>query len=911
MSSKRASERFFLPFAKAAIGRPWLVLFACAVLTVVATYGSSRIAVNTSTEGLFSPKVEFIRNARAYEQAFPNKGAPIVAVVDASTPERAEAVARSLAERLRGDRLFEHVDVPGSEAYFRRIGLLFLDIDQLGSLRDQLQRARPALAALATQPNLAGIAKFIELITAGVNFNVEIPPELSRFVRELGETTRLQAAGRPATFSWMSVFGLGELQERGKRQFVLAYPLSDKTTVKRVAPALDAVRAGALALSSDEAARDVRIRLTGLPVLDQQELDAAFSGALYASALSFALVALTLVLGIRSWRMILLLIITLVVGTVWTSGLAAVAVRELNLISLAFGVLFFAIGVDFGTHLGLRYMEQVVRTSPANAITRSVVGEGPAITLSVICASVGFLSFLPTHYLGLAQLGIISALGMAAAFAVTLILLPAMLAVWPPNGTVREREGSRFSSWVPRRAVLIVSLAALGTLAAAVAATRARVDVNPLNLQNPNSEAVRVYRELARDPATSPYEINLAAPSLQAASDLANRLRGVDGVVQVRTVESFIPDDQAEKLAVVAAIGDEFKSIESRIRRNPATDDLADGAQKLQRSANLLAAASAAAGLASLQAAAMELSGALGDYQTSPGANQLEALNRALAGGLPSLFDQLRRNVRPVTLDDMPPEFRRDWLAPDGTARIQVIPTMEVTDGDKLEAFAARVQAVAPAATGVPIMISGAAAVVRQSFAQAVVITAIAIIAIIVVVRRRLADVVLILTPLVLASVWTLGVAAVLGLSFNFANVIVIPVLLGVGVASSIHVVSRAREMDTPGTAGRPGFLDSSTPRAVLVTDANTALAFATLAVSSHRGLFSLGVLLALATTLSLVASLIVLPAILTLLARRRSAVCKQDEADAVPAPARVASSPAPGAQANSRQVRVLARPEP
>jgi hypothetical protein len=406
MSSKRASELFFLPFARAAVARPWFVLFACGLLTVLAAYGSSSMVVNTSTEGLFSPQAEFIRNARAYEQAFPSKGTPILAVVDAATAGRTQAAAQKLAERLRGSGLFQNVEMPGADPYFRGIGLLFLDVDQLRILRDQLQRARPVLTALADQPNLMGISKFIDLITAGVNLKVEIPPELSRFVQELAETARLQAAGRSATLSWDSLFGIGELQEHGKRQFVLAYPLSDKTTVKRVAPALNAIRAAALAVSSDEAVHDVRIRLTGLPVLDQQELDAAFSGALQASVLSFALVALTLVLGIRSWRMILILIITLVVGTVWTSGLAAIAVRELNLISLAFGVLFFAIGVDFGTHLGLRYLEQVVCTSPDNAITRSVVGEGPAITLSVICASVGFLSFLPTHYLGLAQLGV-------------------------------------------------------------------------------------------------------------------------------------------------------------------------------------------------------------------------------------------------------------------------------------------------------------------------------------------------------------------------------------------------------------------------------------------------------------------------------------------------------------------------
>jgi predicted RND superfamily exporter protein len=235
---------------------------------------------------------------------------------------------------------------------------------------------------------------------------------------------------------------------------------------------------------------------------------------------------------------------------------------------------------------------------------------------------------------------------------------------------------------------------------------------------------------------------------------------------------------------------------------------------------------------------------------------------------VPALFEQLRDTALSVTLDNLPTGLRRDWLAPDGTARIQVVPLTEMIDGDAMEKFVARLQAIAPAATGLPILITEAAEVVRRSFAQAVVITAIAIIAIVAVVRRRFADIVLILIPLVLASVWTVAAVAVFDLTFNFANVIVIPVLLGVGVASSIHVVSRARELGTQNDSDGSGFLDSSTPRAVLLTDANTALAFGTLAVSSHRGLFSLGLLLALATILSLISSLVVLPAILTLLGR-------------------------------------------
>jgi hopanoid biosynthesis associated RND transporter like protein HpnN len=871
MRSDSPADRFFLLCAKMAVDRPWSVLLACLLLTLLAAYASSGIVINTSTEGLFSSKVDFIRNARAYEQVFPSKGEAVVAVIDAPDADRAQAAARRLAERLRDSALFRSVEVPGSDPYFERAGLLFLDVEQLRRLQEQLHEGRSALAVLANQPNLLGIARFLDLLTAGVKLKIEMPDAVPVLVREMAEITRGQRAGGSAILSWGSLFGPGELEERGKRRFVLAYPVFDKTSIKRVAPSVEAARAAARSVSA-ETAGEVQVRLTGQPVLDQQELDAAFSGALYASLLSFVLVALTLVLGIGSWRLILILIVALLVGSVWTSGLAAAAVRELNLISLAFGVLFFAVGVDFGTHLGLRYLEQAARSSRAEAITRSVMGEGPAITLSVICASFGFLSFLPTDYLGLAQLGIISALGMLAAFAVTLVLLPALLAVWPPKGAIRKYDAFPFSSFVRRRAVLITALALLGTLAAAALGTQARIDVNPLNLQDPDTEAVQVYRELARDPVTSPYEINLTAPSLQAARDLADRLRDIEGVAQVRTIESFVPEAQEHKRPALAAIAQQFKSSVGPLRQELDAAALWDGLVKLKASATSLATASALAELQALQQAAEAFAAALGELaaEQRPGTQALLALNHALAGGLPPLFKQLRHSALSVTLEDLPADLRRDWLAPDGTARIQVVPAAAATDGDALERFAARLQSAAPAATGVPILITEAAEVVRESFAQAVLITAIAIVAVIAVVRRRVADIVLILTPLVLASVWTVAAVAVFGLSFNFANVIVIPVLLGVGVASSIHVVSRARELGTPGEAGRRGFLDSSTPRAVLLTDANTALAFGTLAVSSHRGLFSLGLLLALATTLSLIASLIVLPAILTLLERGR-----------------------------------------
>jgi uncharacterized protein len=868
MNPTSAASWFFLLCAKVSIRYPRLVLAISLLLTVVAIYASTTIKINASTEGLFSANVSFIRNAQNYDSVFPNRGDPIVAVVDAKTPERALAAAHALEEKLRGNSLFREVLVPAAEPYFSRAGLLFMNAEDLELLRTQLYEGRNALTMLLRQPNIVGIARFIELIPAGIRYKVEIPPRFSDFLHELADTVELQASGHNTVASWSTLFGFGELQERGKRQFLLSYPVAEKGTLNRVTPAIEAVRAAAAEISAD---RDVRIRLTGQAALDQQELDSAFSSAFYASALSFALVVLTLVLGIKSWRLICMLVAILVIGSIWTSGLAVLVVPEFNLISLAYGVLFFAIGVDFGTHLGLRYMEQASGSTTRRAITRAILGEGPAITLSVICASIGFLSFLPTDYLGLSQLGLISALGMVVAFAVTLILLPAMLAIWPPAGAALPQRKSRFSSWAQRRAVTIVGLATIGTTAAVVIATRAQVDVNPLNLQDPTTEAVQVYRELARDPATSPYDVNLIAPDLVTARDMADRLRRVEGVAEVRTIESFIPHDQGPKRAAVAAINEQFKLTDEAAPRDLDAMELQAGLGRLRASSNSLASAAAAANLAELRSAAVALLVALDRFSAQQPTNaSLRALNKALASGLWPFFDQLRQSSAAVTLDDLPNSLSRDWISSSGAARIQVLPAAEMTQDDKLEAYARRIQVIAPTATGLPILITEAAHVVRQSFAEAVIIAAIGLVIVITLVRRRLADVILILAPLVLASIWTVAGSALAGVAFNFANVIAIPVLLGIGVASGIHVMNRVREIDKSSTSSERSFLDSSTPRAVLLTDANTALAFIALAVSSHRGLFSLGILLAIATSFSLLASLIVLPAILILLERKR-----------------------------------------
>ena len=255
---------------------------------------------------------------------------------------------------------------------------------------------------------------------------------------------------------------------------------------------------------------------------------------------------------------------------------------------------------------------------------------------------------------------------------------------------------------------------------------------------------------------------------------------------------------------------------------------------------------------------------------------KLAALDDALTASLPGLLDRLREGLeieQPVTIGDIPESLRRDWIAADGRARIEVQPAWDISNSRDMQDFAEPIMAVAPTATGAPVTVTEASRVVMGSFREATLLTIGLIAVLLLVIQRSLVSVLLILAPLMLGALYTLAASALLGIPFNFANVIVIPLLFGLGVASSIHMVDRGLDLARELPPGRRFGIDlmlTSTPRAVLVSTLTTATAFATLSLSDHRGLSSMGILLAIAILFTLICSLIVLPSLMMEWERRR-----------------------------------------
>jgi uncharacterized protein len=853
--------------------RPWLVLGLSILVTIAAAYASTKLTISTSTENFLAADLAFRQNERAYAAVFPREQSAVV-LVEAPSPDRAAAAAQALAKRLRErTAFFTNVEIPGDDPYFEDNAFLFLEVERLRALAAQIEQAQPAFSVLQKDPTLRGLAQLMTQMQAGAAAEAT-PPQFTRMLSELARTTAALAEGRPASMQWSALFDIGaDLQ--GNRKLVLATPVADNNSFQRFGAALSALRSDIAAVTSEHPGATMRV--TGEPALQHQELNDAFSGALYASGLSFVLVALSLVFGIRSGRLIAALLLTMFIGSVWTTGLAALSVGRLNLISIAFLVLFFGLGVDFGTHLGLRYLEAIRKGAPfTDALKEAMTEEGPSIALSALCAALAFLSFVPTVYTGLAEFGIISALGMLVAVVMTFTVQPALMALMPPRPVRSFGVGIGIGRFIQRHSIAILGAAAVVTVAAGFLIPQARIDVNPLNLQNPNTEPVRTYQDLASDPQTSPYALNVLAPNLEAARALAPKLAAVEGVAGVRWVESFVPANQEPKLKILSGLMGRLTSGVAGADKKPPPDDAAlRQAYADLRKASAALASTAPAG-SNLRSEAQRFTAALSQYAERRGAEPaaLRALDEALLGGFGELTLSLGAKLsvsQPVTLEDLPDDLRRDWVAPDGRVRLQAMPARDITSPEALNAFAERVQAVAPRTAGTPAILTGAGDAILRAFAQAIAYTTIAIVVVTAVVRRRFSDVLLVLAPLAVASIWTIAASALLDLPFNFANVIVIPLLIGLGVASSIHIVARARELEkkAPGGIGG-GVMETSTSLAVLVAQLNTVAAFATLAISEHRGLYSMGLLLGLSILFVLIASLVVLPAAMVAIERWR-----------------------------------------
>lgn len=850
-------RRLLTVLAEACRRRAGRVVLGGLVLALLAgTLAATRLGVSTDTDALFDATLPWRQREIANAAAFPQFNNLLVAVVEGATPEEAEATAAALAATLSADTAhFTFARQPDANPWFARNALLFLDEPDLAALLDSTIDAQPFLGQLASDPSARGLFATLALVAMGVDRGEKLDgfrPALAGFA----EALTAAAAGAPTPLSWQRLLAGKLVEMAGPRRLVLAQARLDLGALEPGGAATTALRTAAAAIP---AVRDGRatIRLTGPVALADEEFATVAQGVEIGMAASSVLVLLWLALAVRSWRLILAIVATLILGLTVTTGFAALAVGTLNLISVAFAVLFVGLAVDFAIQFCVRYREQRLATGDAAlALPYTVVAVGPQIVLAALATAAGFLAFVPTSFRGVAELGLIAGVGMLVALASTLTFLPACLTLLRPRGEPVEvgyAWAARAESALLRIRWPVVAAFATLCLAGAALLPRLTFDSDPLHTKNPNTEAMTTLRALMDDPLTSPYTADIIAPSAAAADALLPRLRALPLAAEVVTLSSLVPADQPAKLPLIAdaasilaatlaprAAAAPVTAADLRLAVQTAHTEIARVLTKLPPDDPLRAIAAALATLA-----------------TAPDALLL-ATNAALTRFLPDQLDRLRLALRagPVTLADLPDSLARDWRLPDGRVRVLVSARPAAHDANGLHAFVDQLRDVAPQAGGSAVTIVETAATIVGAFRSAALFALAAIALLLLAVLRRLADVALVMGALLASALLTVVVAVLLPLPLNFANIVALPLLLGVGVSYNIYFVMNRR-------AGATRFLGTATARAVLFSALTTATAFGALAASGHPGTASMGALLLWSLGATLLVTLVLLPVVL------------------------------------------------
>lgn len=841
-----------------------VIVGICALTYVLFTYTVDNLTINTNTTDMLSEELPFRQHYIAYKEAFPQDSDLITVVVEATTPDRADVAALALAARLR--QLREHVekiyDFAG-EPFFRRNGLLYRDVEELEELADRLSQAQGLLGALSDDTSLRGLSGVLGLAIDDLRDGNEPIGDLEKVFGRVADVVAARRAGEFKELSWQSMMSDAAPKPSDLRRFLQVRVNADWSSLSPAAPAMDAIRATAreMGLTPENG---VRVRLTGGLALSTEELSSVFEGAKTASLLSLAMVSLCLFFGLRSAVLVGATIVTLVCGLIWTAGFATFAVGHLNLLSVAFAVLFIGLGVDFSIHFALRYAEETQGAPDrATALRRAAMGVGGAMTLCAVSAAIGFYAFLPTAYLGLAELGLISGTSMFIALFMSLTLLPAVLAVVPlrVRPASPETEAAPASEFFSRHGGKVSVAVAVLAFGAAWMTPQVRFDFDPLNLQDPNTESLQTTLELIRDSETSPKTISIIRPSLEEARALATKLAALEEVAKAVSVSNFVPGDQTDKLAIIGDLGFILLPVFDTAAKKPlpsVTEELTALVALSEKLSGLSPDKEAVRLRRELKAF---LTGAKDDAAVT-------ALRDALLGLYPRLVGQLRTalEAREVGLSNIPTELRERFLSAGGIARIEVTPAFSVEDNTALRRFIEAVQTIAPKATDSPVVILEASRAVVDAILQAAVTAGVLILLMLFGLLRSLRDTLLVFYPLVVAGSMTVATAVLFDLPFNFANVIVLPLLMGLGVASGIHLVMRSRDAVTG-----VSLLSTSTPRAVTFSALTTILSFGSLAVSTHRGTASMGILLTIAIGFTLLGGLVALPALMGWLDARRS----------------------------------------
>ncbi len=831
-------------------------------------YVVQNLGVDMDTTKLLSPELPFQKDRARIQRLFPYDLRCILVVVESPTPEQTHQAANQLGKRLaRETAHVQSVYLPGQGDFFDHHALLFLETDQLENMVNDISRAQPFLGRLATNNSLSEFLSLINEALGRPKTSLQLDPILSRMATAIESLLQ----GEPRKISWQELMLQDSPNLNRKNQLLLIKPVFHYDQFVPAGQSIESVRR--IVRDFESTHRQVTIRLTGEVVLEHEELTSISQGIMLAAFSSAILVSICLILGLGSFQLVVATLITLVVGLLLSAGFATLAVGHLNVISVSFAVLYLGLGVDYAIHFCLQFRE-LTNTSRTRkqAVIETLRAVGPSIILCTITTAIGFYAFIPTAYKGVAELGIIAGTAMFISCFVTLTTLPALLTLSNLKFSGSRKKSFLFPQWIYvfpiRHAKPIRTLSVLLTIAGGILVLDVRFDFSPINLRDPNAESVVAFKHLLREKDSPLMTINVLADNQSVAQEKATLLAAQDVVKKTLSIESFIPRDQEDKLAI---IDDLAMVLGPDLADFPEPAALGDPAKPVKALQNLASTLSDQLTLElspqrkeTLKRLGFQTHELLNVMESAPAAEKavmMGQLQDSLLSNLPQAMHRLALGLeaQPIeAIDDLPRNLEMRWVSQNGIYRIEAYPSKDLNELENQREFVTEIKRLDPHATGLPVQYLESGHEVVRAFQQAFFNAAIAIAAITLLVLRSLKETLLIFYLLVLVSLLTGAASVIFDIPFNFANIIALPLLLGLGVDSAIHLIHRLRT--NPDQQGN--ILRTSTAKGVLFSTLTTVFSFISLAFVSHTGTASLGRLLTIGIVTTLLCMLIILPAL-------------------------------------------------
>ncbi len=836
------------------------IIIGIVALTIAAVfYIKDNLDMSTSTTDMLSKDLHWRQLDIEYERLFPQFNDNILVVVEAKTPDQARDTAELLYSEFKNDSTFlNDIYYPAILPYFRQSAFLFLELDELQDLSDRLATIQPFLGTLIEDQNLRGLFNMLnDAIQAKQDGeDINIKPLLLEINHALEDESH--------QVSWQRLMNPDDEIEDTYREFIV---LQVKDNSNSLLPDEDIIEHVRTTIESIKLANNIsiQVRLTGGTVLSYEELKSVSEANIQAILISLILVAIILSIGLGSLSLVSACLTTLLFGLIATTAFATATIGELNLISVAFAVLYIGLGIDFAIHLLLRFREEKLSIADSShALQMAITHIFKSLILCAITTAIGFYSFIPTDYLGVAELGWIAGSGMFISLIFTFTLLPALLTFIhskPRLDTQNKHINPVLEiiiniPYKHTKKILLLTLIIILGLSSQY--NKISFDTNTLNLQDPDNESVQTYRDLLKDSKTSPWSgilLNKNSAEIQSTKNDVTSLSLVDDVV---SLNSFIPEEQEDKLFII----DDMNLLLGTLTSSGTisginNDERLDTIKKLIKKLESMSADTANEELLSLK---NNLHNLLLKLNTSKNNEEIKLVEQQLLNSFPgrmrSLADAL--NAEEVGSNNIPAEIHDRWVS-DNHYKLQVLPVENLNNNAAMKRFVKQLQAFNNNVIGSPVISIEAGDAVITAFKSAFTYAFIAISILLILLMKIKIDALIILLSVLIGGTFTFGFMLLFNIPLNFANIIGLPLLLGIGVDSGIHIADRFRQEQQ---TKRNIFMTSSS-RGVIVSSLTTICSIGNLAFSSHQGTASMGLLLSLGLASMMISTLLVLPALL------------------------------------------------